>query len=270
MTNLLRSAVALLLTTGLLLTLSPTIAQACTCPARLLAGTQGADAVFTGKVEAIEPQSGSEGTRYNRINLAIFQPFVDTQKVLRGDVNIWTPATKDDCGYPFRDDQIYLIYASLDEVQGQQRLTAGLCSTTAPIVEAKDRISCLKALKAKKTSLYVGACRLKSDVEAIQGRDRSLEARSPGVPQQAQLAWNNCRSKNPHPRLAMTADIVADPDKGILLKQLAVWPTGASQSEPIAEDAPLFTCMTNYLHTWSNNHVVLFGFEARFILSASR
>ncbi|MBH22848.1 MAG: hypothetical protein CMH57_00035 [Myxococcales bacterium] len=241
---------------------APATAAACDCPARLLAGTQGADVVFTGKVDSIEPQGA-----YNRVTMTAFQRFVGDDETLRGDVHIWTPlAAESDCGYPFKTGSVYLVYANEADVLGKPRLLTDQCATTATIVEASDRVSCLKALKANTTSLYIGACRLESDMKAIQARDQSLEGRSPGATALIQRAWTTCGDKNPHPKQAMTADVVADPDKGVTLKNLAVWPVGASESETIPTSSPFAACMQGVFSSWAKNHVILLGFEARFIL----
>ncbi|HEX2254068.1 MAG TPA: hypothetical protein VHQ65_12430 [Thermoanaerobaculia bacterium] len=107
-------------------------AAACSCmepgpPAQEL---ENADAVFTGRVVALEPFT--EGFRKVRVTFDL----IDVWKGLaEGDrVTLTTAADTATCGYPFEEGGSYLVYAYGEE----DALTATLCSRTRPLRQAEE------------------------------------------------------------------------------------------------------------------------------------
>ena len=93
-----------------------------------------AAAVFSGRVIAIVPY----GT--NSVNVTIM-----VRTIWKGDVEkevrVTTLKSSNACGFPFRKGEEYLIYARTVGRGKDKRLSAGLCSRTKRLSDAKEDLS---------------------------------------------------------------------------------------------------------------------------------
>ena len=121
-----------------ILVLAPSDGFACSCPYvwesladELNWKIKGADAIFSGEVLSV-----TEETRYLSVDFSV----VD---VWKGDVTekvtVVTGRNGGSCGVDFKSGEKYLVFASNSMwlTEGVNNLTAGLCSRTGPLEEAK-------------------------------------------------------------------------------------------------------------------------------------
>src|SRR5919204_2850538 len=91
-------------------------------------------AVFVGRVSAIEPntKSGAPAWFGNRlIRFDVIEPF---RGVTTPQVEVLTGSGGGDCGYPFKMNRTYLVYA--DQAKDAPVLGTGICSRTRRIDQA--------------------------------------------------------------------------------------------------------------------------------------
>ncbi len=117
-------------------------ADACTCASRSAScGPPGdywrANAVFTGRVVAIERTSPRSGG--TRVRIRLLERFLGALDRSRDDVAI---VTSDPCRYPFKAGQEYFIYA-VQQADGQLATTS--CSRTRPLERAEAELAYARA-----------------------------------------------------------------------------------------------------------------------------
>jgi hypothetical protein len=121
----------------------PATLPACTCapPGPPRQELERADAVFTGKVESIEPAPSSGDNPRWPSRLEVTLRLLGVWKGLpEGDrVTLYTASQSAACGFGFEEGKKYLVYAY--DADGE--LTATLCSRTALLKRAQDDLTAL-------------------------------------------------------------------------------------------------------------------------------
>lgn len=115
-------------------------ADACSCapPGTPRAELKHADAVFTGRVVAVEAEDEEPGFRRLAVRFALDAAW---KGVPAGDeVTVKTAEQSAACGYFFEPEEEYLVYAYADDAGG---LTTGLCARNAPLAEADEDLAAL-------------------------------------------------------------------------------------------------------------------------------
>lgn len=138
--------IAMVLGSVLFFSLRPRTVFACSCiqPDTPTAELNRSDAVFAGKVLAIDAPSGlpSFTTSFPFINFQYSSAdpvsvTFDVSDVWKGPayrrINVTTLRDSASCGYPFQAGETYLVYATNRGAE----LTAGLCSRTSGIGQAQ-------------------------------------------------------------------------------------------------------------------------------------
>ena len=114
------------------LTVAPQMALACSCAAggTALEAFSEADAVFSGQVQSIE-----------KAGMNVLVTF-DTGVVWKGEANpsyeVMTTDNSAACGYPFVEDEWYIVYASVSD---DGMLSTGLCSRTSTLALSEDLLT---------------------------------------------------------------------------------------------------------------------------------
>jgi hypothetical protein len=132
---------------GVLVVASDRDALACSCP---MSGppcqaTWTADTVFVGTVVSMTPiDNVSLGAPYQSllVKFSVERGFVNAPS---GPIEIVTGMGGGDCGYRFKVGVTYLVYASR---YGSSILTAGICSRTRPLAEAREDVQYLTTMGA--------------------------------------------------------------------------------------------------------------------------
>jgi 5-hydroxyisourate hydrolase-like protein (transthyretin family) len=125
----------------------PAVADACTCAFGGGAPCQEywrADAVFSGTVigsTEVKVPNVSYQWMERKIRVAITEAY---RGVEGGQIEISTGLGGGDCGYPFKVNQAYLIYAFRSKEDG--KLHASICTRTRPINEIKEDVEFFKSL----------------------------------------------------------------------------------------------------------------------------
>lgn len=155
-----------------------TVAEACSCGSRSAMCGPPEDywrvgAVFVGRVAAIDRAADTDPAYRNkrRVRLRIVERFRGDIAGPGGDVTVFTDGTLL-CGYPFRQDKEYFVYAVRPE--GGQLVTT-TCSRTAPVEQAQmDLAYARNAVRGLSVpGLVVGEVRLTGET---RGRARLLPA----------------------------------------------------------------------------------------------
>ncbi len=123
----------------LAITLDPNSAYACSCASQTVEeAVASSDAVFEGRVVEIRKgaDSGSVSTRTNTVRLRVVRSW---KGVGEEALTVRTATNGASCGYPFRANQSYLVYAN----SSPAGLRVGLCSRTKPIDQAKEDLELL-------------------------------------------------------------------------------------------------------------------------------
>jgi hypothetical protein len=123
----------------LAVTLNPESAYACSCASQTVEeAVSSSDAVFEGRVVEVRKgaDSSSVSTRMNTVRLLVVRSW---KGVAKEAVTVRTATNEAGCGYPFRANQSYLVYAN----SSQAGLQTGLCSRTRPIDEAEEDLDAL-------------------------------------------------------------------------------------------------------------------------------
>jgi 5-hydroxyisourate hydrolase-like protein (transthyretin family) len=123
-------------------------AAACTCaePGPACVEYWKASAVFAGRVESIGGQRSGKmvpALAMQRVRFAVSEPFTG---VTGKTVEVTTARGGQSCGYPFRQDAEYLVYARRDEGTGD--LVVTLCSPTQELSRAADDLTYLRRIAA--------------------------------------------------------------------------------------------------------------------------
>lgn len=125
----------------LLLTLKPAV-HGCTCLLSESAteGLKQADAVFAGKVTKIrkhKPPKGEPASHaYDMIDVeAVFEATTAWKGIKEKKISVFTASQSATCGYSFREDESYLVYANRDQAG---RLITSICSRTQKLKAAQD------------------------------------------------------------------------------------------------------------------------------------
>ena len=122
-------------------------AAACTCaePGPACAEYWKASAVFVGRVESIAGQRSGKvpALAMQRVRFAVSEPFTG---VTGKTVEVTTARGGQSCGYPFRQDAEYLVYARRDEGTGDLIVT--LCSPTQELSRASHDLTYLRRIAA--------------------------------------------------------------------------------------------------------------------------
>jgi hypothetical protein len=127
-----------------LMALYPTPADACSCigPQPACAAVWTSDAVFSGTVLRITSRDFRQLVTF-RVD-RMWRSNADTSA---DTLEIETGIGGGDCGFPFRMDRKYLVYASKDVPNHTGRLSTGICSNTRDLDHAGDDIAFLKSLE---------------------------------------------------------------------------------------------------------------------------
>lgn len=115
-------------------------ADACSCtpPGSPRAELEHADAVFAGRVVAVEAEDEESGFRRLAVRFALDAAW---KGVPAGDeVTVKTAEQSAACGYSFEPEEEYLVYAYASEAGG---LTTGLCTRNAPLAQADEDLAAL-------------------------------------------------------------------------------------------------------------------------------
>jgi hypothetical protein len=115
-------------------------AEACSCtpPGSPRAELEHADAVFTGRVVAVEAEDEESGFRRLAVRFALDAAW---KGVPAGDeVTVKTAEQSAACGYSFEPEEEYLVYAYASDAGG---LTTGLCTRNAPLSQADEDLAAL-------------------------------------------------------------------------------------------------------------------------------
>ena len=129
--------------------LSPDCASACSCAAPAGASPQeiarkefsGSDAVFAGKVTKIdEPLSLTGSTEPMTVTFRVSEAWKGAE---RETLEVQTAVFDASCGYPFEEDEGYLVFAAEGADGGDGELEVALCGSTKPLSEAKTALAAL-------------------------------------------------------------------------------------------------------------------------------
>src|SRR5687767_1280422 len=108
--------------------------EACSCPpaAPPCEDYWQADAIFRGRVEAIDPELAASQDPFpgKLVRFAVLERFVGADGP---QVTVWTASSGPACGYRFALNREYVVYAYKRK---EGRLTTGTCSRTAPVERA--------------------------------------------------------------------------------------------------------------------------------------
>ena len=119
---------------GVVFLFPPDCAYACSCP--IPPGAERAlsssEAVFSGKVVEIDRPSEGPGWSSGDPETDTFRVSESWKGPKGAMLEVKTPVAGMSCGYPFKEGQEYLVYAS----EGQQGLETSLCSATKPLSKA--------------------------------------------------------------------------------------------------------------------------------------
>jgi hypothetical protein len=118
-------------------------AAACSClaPGPPAQEMEKADAVFSGRVAAVEPAEPRDGAvRFPRMRVTL-----ELDRVWKGceegeEVALWTALDSAACGYEFASGERYLVYAYAAD---DGSLTTSLCSRTRPLGQAAEDLEAL-------------------------------------------------------------------------------------------------------------------------------
>ncbi len=109
-------------------------ADACSCPPPMppCEVYWQADAIFRGRVEAIdsEPSPGQDPFPGKLVRFTVLERFVGADD---SQITVWTAGSGPACGYRFTLNRDYIVYAYRRK---EGRLTTGTCSRTAPVERA--------------------------------------------------------------------------------------------------------------------------------------
>lgn len=128
--------------------ITPQRCLACSCippPGQSEARDQAA-AVFRGRVVASEQKRSADGYGYQQVT---FQVATVWQGTVTREMIVYTGSGGGDCGYPFRQGQDYLVYASNVRASGPPQyfpagaLATGTCNRTKPLAQAGDDLTAL-------------------------------------------------------------------------------------------------------------------------------
>jgi LPXTG-motif cell wall-anchored protein len=127
---------------------APGICLACSCatresPAEALAR---ADVVFRGRVTEVATERAISGYQFQRVTLR-----ADTgwKGHVTREMRVYTGNGGGDCGYGFKQDEEYLVYAYVTRDDGPPQyfpvnaLATGICTRTAPVSRAADDLAAL-------------------------------------------------------------------------------------------------------------------------------
>lgn len=141
---------------AVVLSISPEII-ACTCafgggPACQEAWRAGIDAVFLGKVSAIEtsshPRTGAPGAMSMTFMGGMLQVTIDVEESFRGDAGksatVFTPQSGASCGFHFEKGQSYIVFAHKTK---EGELAVSMCSGTRPVANAQQDLAYLRSLR---------------------------------------------------------------------------------------------------------------------------
>jgi len=131
-------------------------AAACSClePGPPAEALQQADAVFAGRVVAVEradQEVAGHHLQRRKVTLDVAtvwkgcgdgEPLAEARRVV-----LWTGLGGGDCGYDFEPDASYLVYAYAAGDGEERFLTTGICSRTRRVEAAGDDLAALGAPK---------------------------------------------------------------------------------------------------------------------------
>lgn len=119
-----------------------TSVEACSCvenPSAEIA-LQKSDAVFSGKVIDVREKRQPNGYRPKSVHFEV----IDTWKgVEETQIIIATGLDDGDCGFDFKEEQEYLVYANESTMYGDKSLVAIICSRTTELSLAQEDLSIL-------------------------------------------------------------------------------------------------------------------------------
>jgi hypothetical protein len=156
--------------------LAPRAADACTCigPLPACQAVWQAEAVFIGYVTAIEPVQRTIPPDLTQPTPDIFDALrvrMNVIETFRGSlpatIDLYTGAGGGDCGYAFRLEHAYVVYASQ---AGDGRLRTGICSNTRLLEAAEGDLDYLRRLPGLDSTMGTiqGTARLRPEV--LDGR----------------------------------------------------------------------------------------------------
>jgi hypothetical protein len=124
--------ILLLFAVILILRVEPAGACSCGPVAPPCADYWHADAIFRGRVEAIDPEPSASVDPFpgKLVRFTVLEPFLGVDGP---QVTVWTAGTGPACGYRFALNREYVVYAYKRK---EGRLTTGTCTRTAPVERA--------------------------------------------------------------------------------------------------------------------------------------
>ena len=125
--------VVLLLAGFVFVNVSPV--SACSCMASTPA-EEFADAgvVFAGTVSDLEEDAAND---LQQVTFDVLHTWKGESYTEKDEIVVTTPLSSAACGYPFELDEPYLVYVHLQA----KDLTVGLCSNTAPLLDALSQLA---------------------------------------------------------------------------------------------------------------------------------
>jgi hypothetical protein len=120
-------------------TINPDSACACSCASQTVEeAINSSDAIFEGRVVEVQKDADSDSvsTRSNTVRLRVVRSW---KGVGEEKLTVRTATNDAGCGYPFRANQSYLVYAN----SSRAGLRVGLCGRTKPIEQAKEDLDVL-------------------------------------------------------------------------------------------------------------------------------
>ncbi|HEY7287441.1 MAG TPA: carboxypeptidase regulatory-like domain-containing protein [Vicinamibacterales bacterium] len=113
------------------------------------------DSVFVGRVVSIDDlvqadqPGGQTGLpRHKRVQIEVAETFRGDVSV--GRITVFTGQGGGDCGYPFKMDGAYMVYAHRDRTSNE--LTVAICSRTRPLNEADEDLAFARSIKSDSIS----------------------------------------------------------------------------------------------------------------------
>ena len=224
----------------------PDAAEACRCAPRSArcgppAEFWKAAAVFSGQVTSIDRMGGSGSSSRRRIRVRVQERFRGSITTAHGELELFTGAV---CGYPFKVEREYLVYAGFHE---DGRLTASVCSRTTLLERAVDDLTYARQV----TSGVVPQARILGEVRQTAEYGSTLRALS-GIP--VVLARQNARFTTLTDDRGRYAFDVPGTGTFVLMTQLPDT-LYSSQPERRIEVADTRTCVEVNIDVRFNGHV---------------
>jgi hypothetical protein len=128
---------------GMMITLMPSHAYACSCAERLSVEEQLSlsDEVFSGRVLAVKHDRKLNGSVTNSVRFEVSQIWKGGSE---SQIFVHTGQGGGDCGIHFEEGQEYLVYAHPSTMYGDQELLVTImCDRTAKLTEANEDLAIL-------------------------------------------------------------------------------------------------------------------------------